>query len=298
MKKIFYIIIAAVLCMAFILPVGAIESEVENSTVGKIEEGTGAESEKLTAVETLQGDVTEQVLESETADIGEIIENADSKLDAIAAIANAMGITLEEAEAFLDKMVSLGDEHFGESDLWADVKASISEDPEAWTVAALVVLMLLALVIFLIRGLIKNTTAQAATKANIADIKAVLGIDNDSGKSMTIDSLEKKIGGVGATAGRLESLLDLQSAAIIAALGEVLEAIRGEDAKLSVIEGNSAASLKINSEQALQIVQLLNIALGRQMPKVSDATRKVWYDDSVSKIKEAAGVKEPTDNAQ
>lgn len=255
-------------------------------------EGEGYESEVESG-----GDIEEA-----SEDIAAIIEGADSKLDAIFAIASAMGITPEEAEVFLDKMVSLGDEHFGESDLWADVKASIAEDPEAWTVAALVVLMLMVLVIFIIRGLIKNTIAQSATKANITDIKTVLGINKDTGKSETLDGLKADILGIKKNTERLEAEnaelkadLELQSAAIIQAVGEVLDAVRSEDAKLDVIEGETAASVKINGEQALQIVQLLNIAMGRQMPRMSETTRKAWYDESVTKIKEAAGIKEPTE---
>lgn len=310
MKKIFYYIIAVVMivCLAIVPAVAADEggesfdggdvvTEVYE-TVGETAGETGGASPSPTETE-----ITESETESE--DIAAIIEGADSKLDAIFAIANAMGITPEEAEAFLDKMVSLGDEHFGESDLWADVKASITEDPEAWTVAALVVLMLMVLVIFIIRGLIKNTIAQSATKANITDIKTVLGINKDTGKSETLDGLKADILGLKKNTERLEAEnaelkvdLELQSAAIIQAVGEVLDAVRSEDAKLDVIEGETAASVKINGEQALQIVQLLNIAMGRQMPRMSETTRKAWYDESVTKIKEAAGIKGADDGKQ
>lgn len=315
MKKIFYYIIAVVMivCLA-IVPAVATGTEGENPSsvtdvtaspegealteTGEAVTETGGASPSPTETE-----ITESETESE--DIAAIIEGADSKLDAIFAIASAMGITPEEAEAFLDKMVSLGDEHFGESDLWADVKASIAEDPEAWTVAALVVLMLMVLVIFIIRGLIKNTIAQSATKANITDIKTVLGINKDTGKSETLDGLKADILGLKKNTERLEAEnaelkadLELQSAAIIQSVGEVLDAVRSEDAKLDVIEGETAASVKINGEQALQIVQLLNIAMGRQMPRMSETTRKAWYDESVTKIKEAAGIKGVDDGKQ
>lgn len=336
MKKIFVYITAIILILCFaVVPAFATESESgevieetgETSTSPAETEGEettphqsaeqitsdvasatesvfSPEGEGLTETESKTESKTESETETETEteDLAAIIEGADSKLDAIFAIANAMGITPEEAEAFLDKMVSLGDEHFGKSDLWADVKASIAEDPEAWTVAALVVLMLMVLVIFIIRGLIKNTIAQSATKANITDIKTVLGINKDTGKSETLDGLKADILGLKKNTERLEAEnaelkvdLELQSAAIIQAVGEVLDAVRSEDAKLDVIEGETAASVKINGEQALQIVQLLNIAMGRQMPRMSETTRKAWYDESVTKIKEAAGIKEPTE---
>jgi hypothetical protein len=55
--------------------------------------------------------------------------------------------------------------------------------------------------------------------------------------------------------------------------------------KVEVIERNSANALKVNVEQALETVELLNIAMGRKLPTVSETTRKVWRDNAVSKIK-------------
>ena len=173
MKKIFCYAMALILVMcAAAIPAFATEGEQVDvvETVDEVVDetvDTVAESDSELASES----ETDIVTEGETEDIAAIIGGAESRMDAIVKIAGTMGITLDEAEALLDKMVSLGDEHFGESDLWGKIRASIEEDPEAWTVVALVILMLVALTIFIIRGLIKNTSAQAATKANIIDIK-------------------------------------------------------------------------------------------------------------------------------
>lgn len=288
MKKIFYYIIAVVMivCLAIVPVVAADEGgesfdgadvvtegyETVGETIGETAGETGGASPSPTETE-----ITESETESE--DLAAIIEGADSKLDAIFAIASAMGITPEEAEAFLDKMVSLGDEHFGESDLWADVKASIAEDPEAWTVAALVVLMFVALVVFLIRGLIKNTTAQAATKANIIDIKK-----NEAEISDKVSKANARLGDIEREHSDIKSEMD-----------EIREMAIAMLAAVDSLKSNSESALKVNEEQALQTVQLLNIAMGRQMPRMSETTRKAWYDESVAKIKEAAGIKEPTE---
>ena len=300
MKKIFYYMIALVMVISLaVVPAVATEAETESDVVETATEAIGAvtETEQVSEIDTMTETETEADTESETEtpDIVAIIGSSESRLDAIVKLAGTLGITLDEAEALLDKMVAIGDEHFGESDLWADVKASISENPEAWTVAALVVLMLMLLVIFIIRGLIKNTIAQSATKANITDIKTVLGINKDTGKSETLDGLKADILGLKKNAERVETELaevntkcEMTQETTDMALSKVediLEKAIDMLDKVEVIERNSANALKVNVEQALETVELLNIAMGRKLPTVSEATRKVWRDNAVSKIK-------------
>ena len=155
--------------------------------------------------------------------------------------------------------------------------------------------MLMLLVIFIIRGLIKNTIAQSATKANITDIKTVLGINKDTGKSETLDGLKADILGLKKNAERVETELaevntkcEMTQETTDMALSKVediLEKAIDMLDKVEVIERNSANALKVNVEQALETVELLNIAMGRKLPTVSEATRKVWRDNAVSKIK-------------
>lgn len=304
MKKIFYYMIALVMVISLaVVPAVATDAETEAITKGEVVEtaseaiGAVTETEQVSEIDTKTETETEADTESETetTDIVAIIGSSESRLDAIVKLAGTLGITLDEAEALLDKMVAIGDEHFGESDLWADVKASISENPEAWTVAALVVLMLMLLVIFIIRGLIKNTIAQSATKANITDIKTVLGINKDTGKSETLDGLKADILGLKKNAERVETELaevntkcEMTQETTDMALSKVediLEKAIDMLDKVEVIERNSANALKVNVEQALETVELLNIAMGRKLPTVSETTRKVWRDNAVSKIK-------------
>jgi hypothetical protein len=222
-----------------------------------------------------------------------IIGDAESRLDAIVKIAGAMGITLDEAEALLDKMVALGDEHLSDSDIWNDVKADILEHPDRWIIVALVVLMLIALVTFIIRGLIKNTTAQAATRANIIDIK-----ENEAKISEKVNAATKKLSSIEGEHVEIKAEM-CEIRELAEQMQRVVDASKDETARihemaitmLSAVERiktDSASALKVNEEQALQTVQLLNIAMGRKLPTVSQSTRKVWYEDAVSKIKEAA----------
>ena len=310
MKKIFCIFIIAAICMALILPAAA--TEIEEGTVALEEilaatEGAGeaavpaetAESEASEA-ESVVGTEADAVTEAETEDIAAIINGADSRIEAIVGLANAMGISLEEAEAILDKMVALGDEHLGDTDMWIEIKASILAHPETWTIVVLVVLILVAFAIFLIRGQIKNTSAQATTKANIIDIKK-----NEAEITGKVNAANTKLAEIEREHGDIKLEMD-EIYEVAKAMLQIVEESKAEADKIyelavlmlsnvDMLKANSEASLNTNKEQALQTLQLLNIAMGRQLPRVSESTRKVWYDDAVEKIKTAAGV---TDEAE
>ena len=305
MKKIFCIFMIAAICMALILPAAAVE----------IEEGTVSLEETLTATETADDATTsmesaesetqpdagtetdvadESEIEAETKDIAAIINGAGSKIEAIIGIAGAMGITIEEAEAILDKMVSLGDEHLSDSDVWTEIKQGILENPEGWTVVAIVMLLMAALAIFLMRGQIKNTSAQAATKANIIDIK-----ETESEMQKEILSTSAKLDEIGIEhEGIKRELVDIyriiedvhkKAVASNNCTDEIFERVERLLAEIDTLNANSETSLNVNKEQAFQTVQLLNIAMGRTPLNMSDATRNAWYEHAVARIKAAAG---------
>jgi hypothetical protein len=272
--------------------------EIPASSAEAKENATESEIEKASDASTESGSESyiETETETETEDIAAIIGGAESRLDAIVKLASTMGITLEEAEALLDKMVAIGDEHFGEHDFWLNIRESIERNPDTWTIAILTVLMLLALVIFLIRGLIKNTTAQAKNKINIEDIKKTEAVNAQrlTEQSAKLSGIENEHADIKAEIAEINAKCEMTQKATDMALSKVediLEKAIDMLDKVETIERNSANALKVNVEQALETVELLNIAMGRKMPSVSEATRKVWRDDAVSKIKAFASDK-------
>lgn len=300
MKKVFYSIIALILVTCFAaVPVFATEGE----QVDVVETVDEAVTENDTVVDETVDEVVDTETEGETVNIAEIIGSAESRLDAIVKIAGAMGVTLEDAEALLDKMVSLGDQHLGESDVWSNIKTSIEENPEEWTIVALVALILAALMIFIIRGLIKNTSAQAKTKANIMDIK-----ENEQKISAEVKGATLKLAEIDRDHADIKlEMSEIRDMAVEmrAAVDEIQKAgISISEmaismlAEVDMLKSNSESALNVNVEQALRTVELLNIALGRQLPTVSESTRRVWYEDSVAKIKSAAGKIEETSTEQ
>lgn len=296
MKKIFIFIAIMALCMAAILPAGATETYMGTDESTEVLMGT--ESEISGAIETETVIATEsaatEAAETETEDVAGLISGAGSRLEAIVAIAGAMGITLDEAEAVLDKMIAIGDEHLADNDLWGSIRADMLENPETWIIVILVILMFLALITFLIRSLIKQTTTQTSIKANVADIKKNEEAIGKLGESLIkhVTEVLARIDTLECENSELRDALVVQSEVIINAVSDVLSAVNGGVEQITNIERNSETSVKVNEEQALQTVQLLNIAMGRQLPSPSNATRKLWYEDAVNKIKAAAGTKE------
>lgn len=295
MKKIFYSIIALILVTCFaVVPVFATVGE----QVDVVETVDEAVTEDDTVVDETVDEVVDTETEGETVNIAEIIGSAESRLDAIVKIAGAMGITPEDAEELLDKMFSLG-----ESNVWANIKTSIIENPEEWTIVALVLLILVALMIFIIRGLIKNTSAQAKTKANIMDIK-----ENEQKISAEVKGATLKLAEIDRDHADIKlEMSEIRDMAVEmrAAVDEIQKAgISISEmaismlAEVDLLKSNSESALNVNVEQALRTVELLNIALGRQLPTVSESTRRVWYEDSVAKIKSAAGKIEETSTEQ
>lgn len=295
MKKIFIFIAIMALCMATILPAGATETymgtdestevlmSTESEISGVIETETAAETESAVT------EITET--ETETEDVAGLISGVGSRLEAIVAIAGAMGITLDEAEQVLDKMIAIGDEHFAGNDLWGSIRADMLEHPETWIIVILVILMFLALITFLIRSLIKQTGTQASIKANVADIKKNEEAIGKLGEVLIkhVTEVLARIDTIEIENSELRDALALQSELIINAVSDVLSAVNGGVEQISNIERNSETSVKVTEEQALNIIQLLYIAMGRQLPNPSGATRKLWYEDAVNKIKAAAG---------
>lgn len=295
MKKIFYYMIALVMVISLaVVPAVATEAETESDVVETATEAIGAvtETEQISEIDTMTETETEADTESETEtpDIVAIIGSSESRLDAIVKLAGTLGITLDEAEALLDKMVAIGDEHFGEHDFWLNIRESIERNPDTWTIAILTVLMLLALVIFLIRGLIKNTLAQATNKMNIEDIKKTEAVNSQrlTEQSAKLSGIENEHADIKAEIAEINAKCEMTQETTDIALSKVediLEKAIDMLDKVEVIERNSANALKVNVEQALETVELLNIAMGRKLPTVSETTRKVWRDNAVSKIK-------------
>lgn len=277
MKRIFIAAMAVmmVLCL-FIVGAGAIESEI--GAVESIASESATESE-IEASETAAADV---ITEVETADVEEIVSSLiagnESKAQAVIKLAGLMGITVEDAEALIDSFIAFGDAHFEESDLWATLKADVNEHPDKWIIIALCALGFLALIVILIRGSVKNTITQTNMKIKIASVET-----HAAGVEKQVEEQKQQLIEIKAEADELRAMLV-----------SVIDILSTEAAAVDSLKANSETSLQVTEESALQILQLLNIAMDRKVPIASEKARKLWYEDAVAKVKAKAGIGEQT----
>ena len=85
-------------------------------------------------------------------------------------------------------------------------------------------------------------------------------------------------------------LVMVESNIIHTVMHTVLQLLMSEAEAVGSLKSNSDTSLKLSEESAFQILQLLNIAMDRKVPTVTPEARKLWYDNSVAKLKKVAGV--------
>ena len=283
MKRVLTITLTVFLLMSlFSLSAGAIEGNTGADADKMAEESTESVFEGSETVAEVESESTLDAIESETfaesyidEDIlGELISGSESKTQAVIKLAGLMGIGVEDAEALIDKFITFGDEHFEDSDLWSALKQDVNEHPDKWIIIALVALAFVALVVFLIRSAIKNTLTQTNTKLRMASIE-----EHAKGVEKQGEDLKVQFTALKEEADEMRETLDT-----------VLQLLMSEAEAVGSLKSNSDTSLKLSEESAFQILQLLNIAMDRKVPTVTPEARKLWYDNSVAKLKKVAGV--------
>ena len=279
-KRMFIAVITVVLAMSlFSMSAGATESSMgvdtdtmEEESVESIFEGSEAVPEN-----TEMGPNEVEVEESDTyidaEALDELIWGAESKTQAVIKLAEAMGITVEDAEALIDKFITFGDEHFEDSDLWVSLKQDVSEHPDKWVIIAIVALAFVALIVFLIRSVIKNTLTQTNTKLRMLSIE-----EHAAGVKKQVEAYKVELDEIKLEADEMRETLDT-----------ILEILIAESEAVGSLKSNSDTSLRLTEESAFQILQLLNIAMDRKVPVVTGETRKIWYENAVNKLREKTG---------
>lgn len=278
-KRIIMLIIIAVLVLASIA-VTVIHASADDTLA--IEEIDDPEvTETIAEIETVaeSGGV---YIDDEA--VSELIAGADSKIDAVIMIASLFGISVEDAETVIDNFIAFGDQHFEDSDLWASVKSDANAHPEKWVMIAFIVIGFMALIVFLIRCLIKNALTQTNTKLKLKDIDK-----HEEDTCLKLDEIKILLEEIKEKEAELDELKG-ENKELKGLLQSIKELIDSESAMVDSLKANSETSLKVTEETALQIVQLLNIAMDRKVPIASAGARKLWFEDSVKKIKEKAGL--------
>lgn len=272
-RKILFIIIGVLVVLGVVITIVPLRA----SATDLGEEVTDAK--ETAAVEEQSGAV-----ELESQAVEDLINGSGSKMETIMAFAELFGISAEEAEAIVNNIIVFGDEHFEENDLWTALRADILSNPDKWVIIVIIASAFIALIAFIIRCLIKNVLVQTNTKLKLKDID-----EHEAATSGKLDEIKILLGEIKEKEAELDEIKG-ENEELKGLLQSVKTLIEGESAAVDSLKANSETSLKVTEETALQIVQLLNIAMDRKVPIASAGARKLWYEDSVQKIKEKAGL--------
>lgn len=266
MKKIFLICLAVMFALC-IVPISA--SAVETAI------GTEAITEGMTDLEI-----------DETMSLSEVI----------LAVSKACGVSVEEAERIVLGIKAIGDEYLGENDLWVRISADMEEHPAKWTMLGLLLATVFVLIGVLIKRVITDALTAQKMKVALENLDHALNGDerDENGKALSIRAM------IGEKNGQIEKL-EKENEAQREEIGslklkaeELTGVITGLNNAISKIESNSDTSLKITEESALQLIQLINIALDRKVPITSKEARQIWYEHTQNNIKRI--YEEGTDN--
>lgn len=263
MKKIICFLICAAIIFAAVLPIAASETATEVVTE--------ATTEAVTEV------VTEAVTEAD-------IDGSMSLSEMILALAQKFGISVEDAEELVGDVKDVGDKYLEGNGLWDKISEDIQKNPAKWTIYGIVALLVLFLIGVLIKRVINDALNGQRQRIAIENIdKSINGDDDAPGNSLRelinkknddIDLLGKEHVGLEKRVDELKMTADLLTAKV-----EYLSKIAEK------MEKNSDTSLKMTEESALQILQLLNIALDRKVPITSKEARQIWYEHTQNNIK-------------
>lgn len=276
MKKVFLICLAVMFVLG-VVPISATE--------------TGVETEVAETAEIVSEAPAETPAETDI-----VIDESMSLSEVIIAISKACGVSIEDAEKMVVNIKTVGDQYLGEHDLWVRISADMEEHPAKWTLLGLLLATVFVLIGVLIKRVINDAMTNQRMKVALENLdKALNGDEKDeNGKALSIRAM------IGEKNGQIEKL-EKENEAQREEIGslkrkaeELAGVITGLNNAISKIESNSDTSLKITEESALQLIQLINIALDRKVPITSKEARQIWYEHTQNNIKRI--YEEGTDN--
>jgi hypothetical protein len=245
-----------------------------------------------------------EYLAEETVDPGEVDKTPLSEI--ILSVAGELGITFEEAQELVANALVLGEKYFAESDFWALIVEDVQENPARWTLLAVAFLIILSLIGILIKRVLNDAVTNQKMKMALEGIsKALFGDEDEDGIPIKATISEKN-----EQIKEMIAKMDEQTKTMIAEKNEQIETLNVENAEqqkqiasledkatqlaeaikvlietVGKVESNSDTSLKLSEETALQILQLLNIAMDRKVPITTAEARQIWYEHTQNRIK-------------
>lgn len=246
--------------------------------------------DEIATTEAITSEVVAEELPIDIGEVHEIVENSSSFAEAVIGIAERFGISIEDAEELVNDMKALGDKYLGENELWAVIKNDMAQNPEKYIVIALIILVFIAIIVVLIKSIISNMGQLRVLKMRVAGL--CKSVDGDgAGEGDSLRSL------ISAKNDEIKALEEKD-----AELEKEVIKLREEAARLTKeaaeVKKNTESALNVIQETALQIAQLLCIAMENgKTPILSKEARKIWLENTQVKIKAAGNIEESEKDA-
>lgn len=179
MKRILILIATILIFCMTIIPVAAEESGETAPVV----------TEEIT--EIITESTTEIHIDEEVAsEVVGIIEQSESKADAILATAEKLGITAEEAEAIINSVLEFGDLYLGESAWWLGFKDDIQKNMNFWVTVIVCIAAVIAIIGVIFVLLAKTNPTMRKAMFGMDDALKIAREQSDA-NSQTLGKIEK-----------------------------------------------------------------------------------------------------------
>ena len=257
----------------------------EGGTASETNAETATESENETEVIGTIGEAESSALSPDgVVGIMGVINDADSKEDAIIKLCEIYGFTVEEAEGYIAAFIAFGDEHFSDNSWWGAVRADIQNNIRTWSVILVVLFAVLVSLVALIINIAnkrKQKFQAMQMESFCADMQEKYSSDRrqlTELESFVYENLKRNTDEVNAFRAMVKEFCD--------ALTEKNDQMLSLKKDITRSREVAESTQKLNETSALYNLQVLYLMMGRSKLPIGDATtRKLWYQEHQKELR-------------
>lgn len=259
--------------------------ETEGGTESKPDAETVTHTEKETEVIGTIGEAESSALSPDgMVGIMGVINDADSKEDAIIKLCEIYGFTVEEAEGYIAAFIAFGDEHFSDNSWWGAVRADIQNNIRTWSVILVVLFAVLVSLVALIINIAnkrKQKFQAMQMESFCSDMQEKYSSDRrqlTELESFVYENLKRNTDEVNAFRAMVKEFCD--------ALTEKNDQMLSLKKDITRSREVAESTQKLNETSALYNLQVLYFMMGRSKLPIGDATtRKLWYQEHQKELR-------------
>ena len=259
--------------------------ETEGGTESKPDAETVTHTEKETEVIGTIGEAESSALSPDgMVGIMGVINDADSKEDAIIKLCEIYGFTVEEAVGFIAAFIAFGDEHFSDNSWWGAVRADIQNNIRTWSVILVVLFAVLVSLVALIINIAnkrKQKFQAMQMETFCADMQDKYSSDRrhlTELESFVYENLKRNTDEVT----QFRAMVDEFCKSLSEKNDQMLSLKKDITRSREVAESTQ----KLNETSALYNLQVLYFMMGGSKLPIGDATtRKLWYQEHQKELR-------------